>query len=503
MSDASVAAALRSDAGLVVVEAPAGCGKTYQAASYAGDHATGLGRGRMLILTHTHAACDVIARRASQARAVIRTIDSLLVEVGTAYHRVIDLPLDVSGWARQNENGYDEVGSRVAALMTRIPRIAAALATRYPIVLCDEHQDSNPHQHRVVMTLREAGASLRVFGDPMQSIYGRKDAFEAAIKQWNELCQSADAVERLDVGHRWKDKAPELGEWINATRLTLQKGEPIDLRGKLPKGLSIFRADNRAFGYGSYRIDQKERKDIDAFVESNASLLVLAAQNNTVGCLRGVFNRRMPIWEGHTRNALDELVREVTNHEGKPVDLARSVAGFMSEVTVGFTETEYAQPFVQEVVSGCVKARHGKPGVLQEVARTLLASPNHKGVAVVLRQIEELAAKDDRFSGIKIDHPKEYHEAIQLADFSDMNSGHTEVTRRRAFVRPTPANKSISTIHKAKGLECERVLVMPCDKAHFGGKAQHRCLLYVALSRPVRRLGLVIPKDIPSPLFVL
>ena len=57
MSDESVHAALRSDAPLVLVEAPAGCGKTHQGADYARDVAAGQ-TDRLLILTHTHAACS-------------------------------------------------------------------------------------------------------------------------------------------------------------------------------------------------------------------------------------------------------------------------------------------------------------------------------------------------------------------------------------------------------------------------------------------------------------
>jgi superfamily II DNA or RNA helicase len=56
MGDVSVAATLRSSARLVVVEAPGGCGKTFQGASYARDIAPYLGDGRLLILTHTNAA---------------------------------------------------------------------------------------------------------------------------------------------------------------------------------------------------------------------------------------------------------------------------------------------------------------------------------------------------------------------------------------------------------------------------------------------------------------
>lgn len=504
MSEASAAAALRSRSGVVLVEAPAGCGKTYQAASFAADCAAGLRPGRMLILTHTHAASDVIARRTTNTtNVVIRTIDSLLVEIGTAYHRSIDLPPDVSGWARENERGYDEIAARVAALLARAPAIAAALVRRYRVVLCDEHQDSSPHQHAIVMALWQAGALLRVFGDPVQTIYGKKEEFEAARTQWEGLVKSADIVESLEIGHRWKDAAPGLGEWIQAARTTLRQGGAIDLRGKLPEGLSLFRAENFGHGYGDYRLDKTERKAIDAFVDGDKPLLVLAAQNRTVSCLRAVFNRRMPIWEGHSRSALDVLVREVTTHSGKPSELSRAVVSFMGEVTVGFSASQYGNPFVAEVDAGCVKARRGKPAILQELARTLLAEPNHKGVAAVLRKIEKIAAENSDFGGIKIDHPKEYREAIQLAEFADMNRGHAEVTRRRSFLRPVPARKTISTVHKAKGLECERVLVLPCDGNHFADKAHHRCLLYVALSRPVRQLGLVIPNGGPSPLFRL
>jgi hypothetical protein len=82
---------------LVVVEAPAGCGKTYQAAPFASDAAPIIGDGRLLILTHTNAACDVFAARSrgKSSRIEIRTIDGLITEIAGAYRKVFDLPADV------------------------------------------------------------------------------------------------------------------------------------------------------------------------------------------------------------------------------------------------------------------------------------------------------------------------------------------------------------------------------------------------------------------------
>jgi DNA helicase-2/ATP-dependent DNA helicase PcrA len=59
VSDDSVRSALRSTAALVVIEAPGGCGKTHQGSEFTRDMAALVKPGRLLILTHTHAACSV------------------------------------------------------------------------------------------------------------------------------------------------------------------------------------------------------------------------------------------------------------------------------------------------------------------------------------------------------------------------------------------------------------------------------------------------------------
>ena len=175
MSDASVRAALRSDEPLVVIEAPAGCGKTYQGADYACEMA-GAENRRLLILTHTHAACSVFAERTRGvgSRVEIRTIDSLIGQVAGAYHAGLGLPADAAAWARRTKDGYAHLAAKVASFLDRHPMVAVALARRYPVVVCDEHQDCSGDQHAIGMALHRQGARLRVFGDPMQRIYKDK-----------------------------------------------------------------------------------------------------------------------------------------------------------------------------------------------------------------------------------------------------------------------------------------------------------------------------------------
>lgn len=173
MSDDDVARLLRSDAPLVVIEAPAGCGKTYQGAGYAKDCTTAEQRGRILILAHTHAACGVFRERTqgTGSKVEIKTVASFAVEIASAYHIPLELPQQVEVWARMGgEGSFDAVAQKCASFLTRHPMIARALARRYPVVICDEHQDCTDDQHAVLMALHAGGVKLRVFADPLQRI---------------------------------------------------------------------------------------------------------------------------------------------------------------------------------------------------------------------------------------------------------------------------------------------------------------------------------------------
>src|SRR5271166_3094673 len=124
MSDASVAALLRSDRPLVLIEASAGCGKTFQGAAYAREIAGSIGKGRLLILTHTHAACGVFAERTKDAgtKVEIRTIDALIAQIATAYHKPLGLPSALASWAWQDDGkGFDIMAAKVAMFLNHQP----------------------------------------------------------------------------------------------------------------------------------------------------------------------------------------------------------------------------------------------------------------------------------------------------------------------------------------------------------------------------------------------
>ena len=503
MSDESVHAALRSDAPLVLVEAPAGCGKTHQGADYARDVA-GDRSNRLLILTHTHAACSVFAERTrgSGSRVEIRTIDSVIAHLATAYHLGLGLPADVPTWARRTPDGYRQVALRVAALLKRHPMIAATLAKRYPVVICDEHQDCSGDQHALGMAMLDQGARLRVFADPVQRIFKETPLpGSTPAHDWAAFTKQAHAFEELDTPHRWHSGCPDLGRWTLLARTALKNGGKIDLRNNLPASVSVVVAENQARRNMEYQLAPTDRRAIDAFTRSHASLLVLTRYNETARSLRAFFNRRLPLWEGHTRSALEKLVDAITAGNADCPKLAAAVVTFMNDIGKGFSPSAFGDRFEKEVREGCTARSRGKPATIQELGRFLLTEPDHRGVAKLLARLAELKQGDADFADIEMDHSREFWEAVRLGNFEDLDAGLGEITHRRTYGRPKPPDAAISTIHKAKGLECGNVVVMPCDAITFPEREDARCLLYVALSRAKERLMLVVSGTNPSPIF--
>jgi len=498
VSDASVCEALRSIARLVVVEAPAGCGKTHQGAELVSDIARS-SRNRILILTHTHAACSVFADRAHElgSRVEIRTIDSLIGEIAAAYHSGIGITADPMVWVRQNQkNGYAKLAEKVARLLALYPMIANALAKRYPVVVCDEHQDSSESQHAIVMSLYKGGAKLCVFVDPMQSIFN-----DASRKSWDELVKAADRVEQLDYPHRWSGGCPRLGQWTLEARAALKGGGKVDLRSA-PSSVTWISAKNLAQKQLDFRLETADGRPIRAFAKNHGSMLVLTRYNETAVSIRSFFNRDILLWEGHTRSALDRLVRSL-DQSTSPGEIGKAVVDFMNEVAVGFSPSQFGNVFLEELANGCAKKRTGKPGLIQQLARLVLDSPDHSGVANMLAKVLEFRQLEHPFTEIKIDSQRELWDAIRLGRFETPADGLADLAHRRAYARTCPPDRAISTIHKAKGLECDSVIVMPCDARSFPDKFEARCLLYVALTRAKINLMLVLSEDSPSPLFLL
>jgi len=267
--------------------------------------------------------------------------------------------------------------------------------------------------------------------------------------------------------------------------------------------VTIVYADNQAKKTLDYQLAPAARKPIDAFEKGQASLLILTHHNPTARSLCAFFGLRIPLWEGHVRSGLENLVITMTAKQGEKDALAAAVVQFMGDVGIGFSPSAFGDRFQQEVHEGCVKATKGRPASIQELARFLVAEPDHRGVAKMLRRLAQFKENDPAFADVEMDCYREFWDAVKLGTFGTADAGLAEITHRRTHMRPKPPARAINTIHKAKGLECDAVMVMPCDTTTFADKLEARCLLYVALSRAEKRLMLVVSPTKPTPLLVI
>ena len=505
MTDALVAELLRSDEKIVLIEAPAGCGKTYQAAEYCRDAVTVLGYKRVLVLTHTHAACSVVAENTKDIskHVSIRTLDGLIFEIAKAYRVTLGLPEDLSSHILGTNFGWGELAEQVATLLSLNPMIATVLARKYPVIICDEHQDSSTWQEQVVMSIAASGSLLRIFGDPMQIIpagRGQDEVVTEVLSRWNGLKSKCTYAE-LNEPHRWLQTNPGLGSWILDAREKLMNGNQIELPEIMPDGMKIICANKVANSGGNYRIAPVNGwADINSTINGSVKMLCVAGRTNTVWGLRSSFSNRLSIWEGHSRTNLEKFVTTLNNPSFSLVEKARAFVDFLKSLVVGFT-SQVSNRLVSEVESLSVNPRGAIPPEMRVMAAMIRESPDHRGFANAAVHLKVLMQTGpDAFRRMKIVLPREFQDLVRLCDFEDCSIGLAEISSRWSRLYPTPPDKCLSTVHKSKGLQAHTVVVFGCDGEHFSDRPAKRNLLYVALSRATDRLVIVTSPNDPCPL---
>lgn len=204
--------------------APAGCGKTWTIARAVTDH----GRGRELVLTHTHAGVDAIRRRLLEFRCKpacvhVDTIAGWCLRLAAAFPRTSR----ISPLKPRTSDEYSEIYA-AAATMLRVRPYREILKASYAGVYVDEYQDCTVEQHAVVVSLAD-NLPCRVIGDPLQSIF---EFGNRPVVNWhNDVQPHFNQLLGPAEPHRWLKTNPDLGSWLLRVRPQLELGLPIDLAG--------------------------------------------------------------------------------------------------------------------------------------------------------------------------------------------------------------------------------------------------------------------------------
>lgn len=482
---------LHSDAPVVTIEAAGGCGKTTKAAKYASEAAGRLSSGKVLLLSHTHAACGEFQRKCAALgkKIDVETCDSFCLKAIGVYARPLGLPSPMESHLGRADGGipFATLSEKAAELFRRAPTVARAVAAHYPIIVLDEHQDASIHQHEAVRLLREIGdARLRIFGDPMQAIHPANDN---GYVDWDALWAAADDRGSLEEPHRWAE-VPELGEWIMASRTALKAGDPVSLRDAPACVRAI--SHNGLAGRERFRDVPTASREVHGFLNGAAnSAAVLAFLGNMAKSAAQAGGWRAPLNEGAQLDELDVLIQALEAHAGDAEGLAGVFLDFLAVIGVGLT-ADLSDGLRGRLGATINRDRAGRNqmawlGCLEPI----YALPDHRGMAGAMRMV-----RDTLPPGYTIrfgDHVWALSAFDRTDDPRAFRSTLGRIRRRRKW-----PPQMVSTIHKAKGLDFDHVLLCPVDRHQYPDDVLGARLLYVALSRAKRSIRLVLAGDAPT-----
>lgn len=493
-SDKEVATALWSDHHTVVVEAPAGCGKTYQAAAYA-ERFINEHQQRVLVLTHTHAARQVFNEKRLNKKFIdVRTLDSLSMEIARNYHLALDLPLDTYQWA-VTTGAFDEVSKKVADLLEANPYIADSLAARYKVLIADEHQDASTYQHRIVRALARSGIKTRIFGDPMQQIYNNS---KQGTPPWEIARDEANHHTRLQVPHRWNANE-ELGHWILQARDALKSGGQVDLCSA-PASVTILDGSDSIEARGALILGKETGKALRGHIAGSPNVWILAPRSRTVGnTFAAVRHQSFKLWEGSVRDHLEPLFEALELNDGNPYKIGEAIIKFLDNTSSNFTRN-FQTAMMEKIENPSRETRGANKKIMYDLAQYIIDEPNHFGVSMLLNSFPTKITRLPWKTQPKINHQREFNEACRIGDYQSVSEARLGLTRHRTHFQPQLPARGVSTIHKAKGLEFEEIVIIDLRASTFPDRTHKRALLYTALSRATNKITLVISKDNVSPL---
>ena len=406
------------------------------------------------------------------------------------------------------------------AAMMGVPALAEEVGARFDHVLVDEYQDTNRLQGSILRALKPDGRGVTVVGDDAQSIYGFRAATVRNILEFPR--QYDPPAEVITLEHNYRSTAPIL-DASNAVIALAKERYAKNLvadrsGGERPWMVTV--ADEMA--QAQYVAEQAlvhrengialKRQAVLFRTSSHSALLELELARRNVPFVK--FGGLRFLDAAHVKDVLS-LLRWIENPRGR-------VAGF---------RTLRLLPGVGPTIAGrCLDALGPATDTLAAMRGYTMPTAAAQAWAGLLRLCETLRGERSDWPS-EIDALLAWYEpqldrlyedaAIRAPDLAQLRRiAATFATRERFLTELTldpPAVTSgeaadpwldedyltLSTIHSAKGQEWRVVQVLNCvdgcipsDMATGSAEEieEERRLLYVAMTRAMDHLSLVMPQ---------
>ena len=378
------------------------------------------------------------------------------------------------------------------------------LESQYKYVMIDEFQDLNPCDLAIVKQLNQRRCELFVSGDDDQSIYGFRSAFPTGIRNFPNEFQAIPLG--LQVCYRCDKEILRLGEFVanlDRNRLaknTLPRNEAGEGEVRLlspfqnqyqeavwvaRKCKEILSGDPQKQILLLLRSDfqNKLSKVLKQYLEQNAIAVAIQTEESTLdqkhgrivlSYLRLLCNPRdslawytiLKLTDGIGPKTLSAIRLEAEN---------RGESFFDALETLSDSHSTGAHRLVRKVVTdtkGCLEQIRGSTHTLRER----------------LEKLADHLVKDSSEAQIIRDH---FEAVIQESGAESetklLTSISSEIERAEQKLEPGAVN--ILTMHRAKGLSSDIVIIVGAEQEYIPGKAvgsdiaDERRLLYVSLTR--------------------
>ncbi len=495
MDDSDLLSLAHSDAPKVALEAPAGCGKTHSVVEIARTQAERNRRsGRVLVLAHTNAAVDEVRRRsrAEGLRVDATTFDAFAFGIVRDYSDVVGLRPGFRPGPSDQDVSFAVLCDLLGELLTRAPSVAVALSARYPLVICDEHQDASQSQHNAVAELAELGTRVRLLGDPLQAVFE-----DSSTQAWRDAKSWASLGGELTVPRRWPD-APELGDWLLQVRSRFN-GDNVG--GGVPPFVRIVPVR----GLKDLRIKTFEppialtTRLLNQTLPALAGSIALLVPSNALGRgLRVALRSEIHLDECANLQHAYEFLDRAEGAQGDPLALSHVLLDLIQETATGLQKTLRKQ--LDDAL------RHdsidvGNKKTILPLVDLLLPLYEEPSLRSWLTVAAELSASPP--TPLRMSRPEAavLLGRLRTASLSAPSDELAELVRYRRG-EPMPA-ASIATVHRAKGREFDHVIIPSLGAATYRDDLRSRRLLYVALTRARKSVTIFVPDASPSPLLPL
>jgi DNA helicase II / ATP-dependent DNA helicase PcrA len=522
---------VKSDVRLLVVRGGAGTGKTTVALWHAGEHIRqwdATSRERVLFLTFSRTAVTQILQRARSAiagledRVEVHTFHSFAHRLLVAFGRYsgrgklsprIQSEAEATLLGRSGEMlAYADLVPLVLEVL-KSQRISELVAARWPLVLCDEFQDTAPDQWELVKHLHDH-ARLVLLADPNQLIYtfidgvdeSRLTTTEAMANQIIELEETshrdpsmiipamATSVLRRDF------RSESLLRAIKSGRLRVRVGisDDVDVLAQLRADLQArWKVGDRSFGIFGHSNEGVARLGA-GLTEAGIDHVLVGipeAQGEAFAAMATLGAFAFGEADSNDlRLALATFMTACTrkSRKGGPPDLAAAMA----------TGVGLPAAISQRLASLEAALREASAGGLEEIAAVATGAWEligiTQGAGPWSRAAPVFGSQARRIAGLRFSQRADIVKALEAA---------TERLRAGALVLRTeaqPGTVQLMNFHQTKGREADCIVLVHRPGDYLAGKEvepfpKASKVLYVVLSRARNHALVVLPPD-PHPL---